>query len=122
MVGARFREAPLVAPREKAKNDQGHDVHLSAQAVAIIKALPRIGVKDGLIFTTNGRTAVSGFSRAKERLDVLMASEAGTTPPWILHDLRRTATTGMARLKFAPHVSIACSTIRSERSAASPDL
>ena len=24
--------------------------------------------------------------------------------PWILHDLRRTATTGMARLKFAPHV------------------
>ena len=24
--------------------------------------------------------------------------------PWILHDLRRTAATGMARLKFAPHV------------------
>ena len=24
--------------------------------------------------------------------------------PWILHDLRRTATTGMARLKFPPHV------------------
>ena len=92
-------------PREKAKNDQGHDVHLSAQAVAFIKALPRIGVKDGLIFTTNGRTAVSGFSRAKERLDVLMAKAAGhEIAPWIIHDLRRTATTGMARLKFAPHV------------------
>ena len=92
-------------PREKAKNDQGHDVHLSAQAVDILTALPRIGVKDGLIFTTNGRTAVSGFSRAKERLDALMATAAGhDIEPWILHDLRRTATTGMARLKFAPHV------------------
>src|SRR5271165_4477762 len=89
-------------PREKAKNDQGHDVHLSAQAVDILTALPRIGAKDGLIFTTNGRTAVSGFSRAKERLDALMANAAGREiEPWILHDLRRTATTGMARLKFA---------------------
>jgi integrase len=25
-------------------------------------------------------------------------------PHWTLHDLRRTATTGMARLNFAPHV------------------
>jgi integrase len=25
-------------------------------------------------------------------------------PPWIVHDLRRTAATGMARLNIAPHV------------------
>lgn len=25
-------------------------------------------------------------------------------PPWVLHDLRRTAATGMARLSFPPHV------------------
>ena len=25
-------------------------------------------------------------------------------PPWVLHDLRRTAATGMARLNFPPHV------------------
>jgi hypothetical protein len=36
--------------------------------------------------------------------------EAGKDPekaeigPWILHDLRRTAATGMARLNIAPHV------------------
>lgn len=54
---------------------------------------------------------MSGFSRAKERLDALMAKtaskEAGEEKkikPWILHDLRRTATTGMARLKIPPHV------------------
>jgi integrase len=34
-----------------------------------------------------------------------MAEVAGKEiEPWILHDLRRTATTGMARLRIAPHV------------------
>ena len=55
---------------------------------------------------------VTGFSRAKRRIDaaVLAAKreEFGekAEPPsdWILHDLRRTAATGMARLNFPPHV------------------
>lgn len=90
-------------PREKATNDQGHDVHLSQQAVDILSALPRI--EGGLVFSTNGRTAVSGFSRAKERLDALMAKAiGGDVEPWILHDLRRSAATGMAGLKVLPHV------------------
>ena len=90
-------------PREKAKNDQGHDVHLSQQVIDILAALPH--VDGGLVFSTNGRTAVSGFSRAKERLDGLMTTVLGEpAEPWILHDLRRTAATGMAGLKIAPHV------------------
>jgi integrase len=90
-------------PREKAKNDQGHDVHLSQQAVDLLLALPRI--EGGLVFSTNGRTAVSGFSRSKERLDGLMAKSIGhEVDPWILHDLRRSAATGMAGLRVLPHV------------------
>jgi integrase len=90
-------------PREKAKNDQGHDVHLSQQAVDLLLALPRI--EGGLVFSTNSRTAVSGFSRSKERLDGLMAkSLVHEVDPWILHDLRRTAATGMAGLRVLPHV------------------
>jgi integrase len=90
-------------PREKAKNDQGHDVHLSQQAVDLLLALPRI--QGGLVFSTNGRTAVSGFSRSKERLDGLMAKSIGhEVDPWILHDLRRSAATGMAGLRVLPHV------------------
>jgi integrase len=70
-------------PREKAKNDQGHDVQLSAQAIDILTALPHVA--GGLVFSTNGRTAVSGFSRAKERLDALMAKALGREiEAWIL--------------------------------------
>lgn len=57
-------------PRHKAKNDYGHDVQLSDQAVEIIRGLPRI-VGD-YVFSTDGKTPISGFSRAKLRLDELM--------------------------------------------------
>ncbi len=91
-------------PREKAKNDRAHEVHLSPLAVDIIKALPQLG-NSRFVFSTNGRSPVSGFSRAKAALDQRMAKLAGEAPPaWILHDLRRTAATGMARLNIAPHV------------------
>ena len=113
-------------PREKAKNDRAHEVHLSELAVEIIDDLPRMSRRraDGAgsepspyLFTTNGERPVSGFSKAKERLDNHMVQllraeleEAGKDPEkaeiegWILHDLRRTAATGMARLNIAPHV------------------
>jgi integrase len=93
-----------VMPREKAKNNWAHEVHLSEFAVEIIKRLQNIRQRPRFIFTTNGRP-VSGFSRAKTALDRRMGEFAGTAvEPWILHDLRRTAATGMARLNIAPHV------------------
>jgi integrase len=91
-------------PREKAKNDRAHEVHLSALAVEIIEALPKIA-DHRFVFTTTGRAPVSGFSRSKEALDRWMGELAGAPiEPWILHDLRRTAATGMARLNIPPHV------------------
>ena len=97
-------------PREKAKNNRAHEVQLSTAAIEVLNALPR--VSDGLVFTGTGATPVSGFSRAKRRLDAAMLAakreESGEKcdpiAPWILHDLRRTAATGMARLGFPPHV------------------
>ena len=84
-------------PRERAKNDRAHTVHLSDLAVEIIESVPR--QKSRLLFTTNGERHVSGYSRSKTALDRAMGADE-----WILHDLRRTATTGMARLNIPPHV------------------
>jgi len=88
-------------PRERAKNGVAHVVPLSAPVLAIITALPRIGASD-IVFSVTGKTAVSGFSGAKERIDLLLAKSLGQpAPAWVFHDLRRTAATGMARLGVA---------------------
>ena len=98
-----FETGVWTIPAHKAKNGVEHDVHLSREALAIINALPRMA--GSFVFSTNARTAVSGFSRAKERLDSTMVQHAGKEiEPWILHDLRRTAASGMARFGVEPHV------------------
>lgn len=100
-------------PRARAKNDVEHAVPLSPLAVETIAGVAQIGRK-GLVFTTNGETHVSGYSRAKDRLDSLMieisraeAAERGDDPEkveaptrWTLHDLRRTVATRMAGLNI----------------------
>jgi len=102
--GMRWSELDLerriwTVPGERTKNDKVHMVHLSDLAIEIIEQLPQIGDSD-LVFTTNEKTPVSGFSKAKSRVDKLM----GDPSEWILHDLRRTAASGVARLGVAPHV------------------
>ena len=81
-------------PAARMKNNKPHDVHLSSAARDVIGTLPRIDGCD-FVFTTAGKTAISGFSRAKARLDT--RSEVSG---WRLHDLRRTGVTKLAALGF----------------------
>src|SRR4051794_15110641 len=55
-------------PAGRMKNARTHDVHLSAAARAILKGIDRFNGQD-LVFSTNGNTAISGFSKAKLMLD-----------------------------------------------------
>jgi integrase len=86
-------------PGQRTKNHRAHVVPLAPAALDIVASAPTI---EGcpLVFSTTGRTPVSGWSKVKRRLDARM----GDAPPWRLHDLRRTAVTGMAELGIAPHV------------------
>ncbi|MCB1972100.1 MAG: hypothetical protein KDG54_16985 [Geminicoccaceae bacterium] len=52
--------------------------------------MPRFGP---FIFTTDGRSRFSGFSKAKKALDAKCGVES-----WRLHDIRRTVATGLQRL------------------------
>jgi integrase len=100
--------------KERSKNGQSREIPLSDAAARIMESLPRVGNGNGYVFTTNGKTPVSGYSRAKLNFDkaILEAMREassypdGVTPPerWTLHDLRRTAASGMAGLGIAPHV------------------
>ena len=81
-------------PRERVKTDQPHEVPLSASATAILESIPRIA-DSPFVLTTTGKTASNGYSKGKRKLDALLPQEM---TPWRLHDLRRTAASGMARL------------------------
>ena len=80
-------------PAARAKNSIEHSIPLSDQTIEILKALPRIAGSD-FVFTINGRNPIRGTHTVKRRIDTL----AMPMPPWVLHDIRRTVASGMARL------------------------
>jgi integrase len=110
-------------PGLRTKNAKEHSVPLSDAMLTLLAAAPRFTASDDEpstqpVFSTNGKTGVSGFSRDKARLDtdVLRArrehakasghdpAKAKALAPWTLHDLRRSCATGMGRIGIAPHI------------------
>lgn len=100
-------EATWTIPPERAKNKAAHIVPLSPAVVGLLDGLA--GVQDvhepkwpsaGLILSTNGRTPISGITKAKQRLDTAIAKrrDGETLSDWRIHDLRRTLATGLQRL------------------------
>jgi integrase len=89
-------------PQERYKTGLELVIPLSAAAQAVLAAVPKIG-KSGLVFTTDGKRALGGFSKFKRAFDgqVLTILREGhheaTLPRWTLHDLRRTARSLMSR-------------------------
>jgi len=95
---------------DRTKNGEDHTIPLSAAVRALIDAAPRIAGSK-FVFTTTGNTPISGWSHAKETIDLIMVARAQNEArnrgedadnviikPWRIHDLRRTAATGMERL------------------------
>ncbi len=107
-------------PATRTKNHRPHSVPLSAQALDILANVAR---RSGCPLLFGKRAAAfSGWSRSKNRLDGRIArnraaerlgrplakgekpDDADALAPWGLHDIRRTAVTGMVELGVQPHV------------------
>jgi integrase len=84
---------------EASKNDRAQLVPLSSQAQAVLAQQPRLGA---FAWTTDGETHISGFSKAKSRLDTFLADPP--IAPWRFHDLRRTVATHCVRLGVSESV------------------
>jgi integrase len=90
-------------PATRSKNHRVLALPLPALAREIIAAVPGKPGSD-LVFSTTGRSPVSGWSRMKRRLDKAMLDIAKQEKPdaviekWRLHDVRRSAASGMQRL------------------------
>lgn len=99
------REKCLILRAERVKNAQVHEVPLADLAQAILADLPRIKNEHDLAFVSAKGAAVSSFSRAKVQLDAEIAALNGEKlAPWTFHDLRRSMTSGLARLGIELHV------------------
>lgn len=99
----RQREALWSMPAARAKNGNAAETPLSSLAMAEISTLadkPEKWPRRGLLFSTTGKTPVSGYSRAKKRLDaeIVGLNDGEALDHWTFHDLRRTLATGMQRL------------------------
>jgi integrase len=92
----------LTIPGSRTKNKLPFSIFLPPTARDVISSASRF---DGCAyaFTTNGVTPISGWSKTKRRLDAGM-----DIPAWRIHDLRRTAATGMAEIGVPPHIVEAC--------------
>jgi integrase len=86
-------------PGARMKRGAAHVVALAEPARAALAAVPRSAGRD-LVFSTTGKTAVSGFTKAKAALD-----NAAKVTGWRLHDIRRTGVSGLAAMGFNPVVA-----------------
>jgi integrase len=117
LTGARLREwsdaswveidlddATLTVPTTRMKGKIAHVVPLCPVALELVHELPRFVNGDHLFSTTAGKRPISGFSKYKRKFD-LTAASLGEVAPHTLHDLRRTARTGLAAAGVPPFIA-----------------
>ena len=107
---ARWREVDFNAhtwsiPEENSKNGQGHIVPLSDWAENEFRALQRLSKRSQWVLPANGgehhidpKQLTRSLAKCQKRF-----AECGIEG-FTLHDLRRTARTGLSRLKVEPHI------------------
>jgi integrase len=88
-------------PKEAREKDTGGTLVLSDEAIAIVRAQPRLG-DNPFVFAGRGNGPFRGFSQAKKAFDAKLPKN---TPSWVLHDLRRTARSLMARAGVRPDIA-----------------
>jgi len=103
-----LKEKLWVIPAERMKSGRPHEVPLPKRVVELLEALPRYTRSDYVFTTTSGERPISGFGKAKNRLDQaiaeLLVKQSKTRekekklPGWRLHDLRRTVRTQLGAL------------------------
>lgn len=88
----------LTIPAERSKNHKAHSLTLPPMVMQIVESIPR---EANYLFGTRGR----GFKRWGFYLDKLRKRIPADMPPFVLHDLRRTFRTGLARIGVRPDVA-----------------
>ena len=105
-----MERAQWVIPGARTKNGKAHVIHLSEAALEVLRTIPRVKDQD-LVFSTTGKTPISGFSKFKSAIDAAIVAErakvakeageeAAPLAPWVFHDFRRTGVSTLAAFGF----------------------
>ena len=119
IAGMRWSEIDLeggvwVLPSSRSKKGNAHTLPITDAMRDVLASVPRLA-PDIIFPAPSGQRPVTSFSACKRRLDQLIAEacttctgpgpqQGGTFAPWVIHDLRRSTASGMAKLGTAPHV------------------
>jgi integrase len=89
---------------KRTKNHRPLVLTLPAVAVDILRSVPR---REGREYVFGSRAGTfSGWGYAKMGLDTrITVAEGKPLPHWTIHDLRRTARTGLGKIGIPPHVA-----------------
>ena len=92
-------------PGRRSKNGNEQVTHLAGPVVEILEALPRLrpGDPSELLFTTTGTTPFTGFGAARDRVIAEMR-KSRSVEHFTIHDLRRSAASGMAEIGISEHI------------------
>jgi integrase len=94
----------VTIPAARSKNRRDHEILLSRQVRELLDSRPRRNSTD-FVFGQKDGAGFSGWSKSKRELDQRLVATGAITAPWTLHDLRRTAATGLAeQLQVQPHI------------------
>jgi integrase len=96
---------------ERTKNGKAHEIVLPTSARDLIRSVKRVEASPFVFTGATGITPISGWSKSKHRLDALMLAQARKDrgndveiEAWRIHDLRRTAASGMQKLGIRSEV------------------
>ena len=83
----------------RTKNNQGHHIPLSREALAVIEDIKRRHRIVGCpyVLSSDGWRSFGNFERLKTWLDQALADDGGAIPDWRWHDFRRTVVSTLAR-------------------------
>ena len=95
----------LTIPGERVKNGRTLTLTLAPAALEIIRSVPRRDDRE-YVFGDRGRAGFNSWSYCTIALNGRVTTALGRAlPAWSLHDIRRSARSGLGRIGIPPHVA-----------------
>jgi len=94
-------DGTVTIPASRSKNKKSFVIPLPPQAREILRS---VKTSDDFVFASKNGKPVAAWSRIKAELDAVLKFST----PFVLHDLRRTFSTGLNSIGIAPEVTEAC--------------